>query len=420
MNKRKPTSRQTFINRQMSVNKSAQITAVTGMGAMCSLGMDLKTSIENMFSAPVAPAPPTAFSTDHPEPYPVFSLPEELPQNLVRQDRDLSLTARMAVVVAGQALADAGLTPDMLKEKTVGVCMGTTVGASLNDDPFYISYRKGENPEMDPIRRFLFSNPARAVAREFSLKGPVQTVVNACASGADAVGIGAQWIKAGICDMVIAGGTDELCKVTYNGFISLMITDPALCKPFDVDRRGLNLGEGAAALILEPATDATEKISSERQKSYVNITGYGTACDAYHLTAPRPDARGLMSALDNALLENGTDIARIGFINAHGTGTRDNDRMEMTLFKEKLPGIPFLSTKGYTGHTLGAAGALEAVFTIACLNRGEIPGSRGFSKPDPDFGISPVTLPRKIDKSIAISQSAAFGGNNTVLIFSRE
>ena len=122
----------------------------------------------------------------------------------------------MAVAVARQALEDAGLTPDMLNEKTVGVCMGTTVGASLNNDPFYISYRKGETPGMDPIRRFLFSNPARAVlAREFKLTGPVQTVVNACASGADAVGIGAEWINAGRCDMVIAGGTDELCKVTY-------------------------------------------------------------------------------------------------------------------------------------------------------------------------------------------------------------
>ena len=402
------------------MNKQINTAAVTGMGAICSLGMDLKTCMENMFSGPVAPALPTAFSTDHPTPYPVFALPEALPPDTARQGRDLSLTARMAVAVARQALEDAGLTPDMLNEKTVGVCMGTTVGASLNNDPFYISYRKGETPGMDPIRRFLFSNPARAVAREFKLTGPVQTVVNACASGADAVGIGAEWINAGRCDMVIAGGTDELCKVTYNGFASLMITDPAPCKPFDANRRGLNLGEGASALILEPAMGETIKTSPAGKKPHARITGYGTACDAYHLTAPSPDARGLMSALENALAENNTGLAQIGFINAHGTGTRDNDRMEMTVFKDKLPGIPFLSTKGYTGHTLGAAGALEAVFTIACLNRGEIPGSRGFSEPDPDFGISPVTAPRKINEFTAISQSVAFGGNNTVLIFSRD
>lgn len=401
------------------MNKRTQTAAVTGMGAMCSLGMNLKTSIESLFSTPPAPAPPTAFSTDHPEPYPVFGLPGGLPPDVVRQGRDLSLTARMAVAVAREALEDAGLTPDMLKGKTVGVCMGTTVGASLNNDPFYISYKKGEAPEMDPIRRFLFSNPARAVAREFKVNGPVQTVVNACASGADAVGIGAEWIKTGRCDIVIAGGTDELCKVTYNGFTSLMITDPDPCKPFDANRHGLNLGEGAAALILEPAMNTIAETYLTKKKPHARIIGYGTACDAYHFTAPRPDARGLIAALDNALAENSTDIARIGFVNAHGTGTRDNDRMEMTVFKEKLPGIPFLSTKGYTGHTLGAAGALEAVFTIASLNRGAIPGSKGFSEPDPDFGISPVTAPRQIDEPVAISQSVAFGGNNTVLIFSR-
>lgn len=413
---------------------------ITGMGAMCSLGMDLDTCMASLFTAPPDPAPPAGFRTDHPVPYPVFSLPGDpeagptggptggLIGDLAdgqtdglagdpAQDpaTDLTLTARMAVAAARQALADAGLTPSLLRGKRVGVCMGTTVGASLNNDPFYKEFREGNSPGLNPIKRFLRSSPAAAVARAFDLAGPVQTIVNACASGSDAIGIGAGWIRAGLCDLVIAGGTDELCRVTYNGFISLMITDPAPCRPFDAERNGLNLGEGAAAMVLEPGT-------TQRSGSHIRarVAGYGAASDAYHLTAPRPDGRGLSRALARALADAGTGIKDIGFINAHGTGTRDNDKVEMAVFREHLPGIPFLSTKGYTGHTLGAAGALEAVFTVACMNLGKIPPSRGFSNPDPESGLSPVTSPLAIKAPAAISQSVAFGGNNAVLVFTRD
>ncbi len=386
---------------------------ITGLGAACSLGLTLKDCMNKMFNAPPVPGPPKTFSTNHAVAYPVFSLAGPLDFNFRKKDRQLSLTAQMAIAVAGEALTDAGLSPAILKGKRVGVCMGTTVGAVLNNDPFYIQYKEGKEPGMDPIIRFLSSNPAQAVADAFDLNGPVQTVVNACASGTDAVGIGAGWIKAGICDMVIAGGTDELCKVTYNGFISLMITDPEPCRPFDADRRGLNLGEGAAALVLEPHAGS----SPLRDRVKAGITGYGAACDAYHLTAPRPDARGLSSALEKALAEGNTDIKEIGFINAHGTGTRENDRMEMTVFQDTLPGIPFFSTKGYTGHTLGAAGALEAAFTVVCLNMEKIPCSRGFFTPDPDFAATPITTQETVHASTAISQSVAFGGNNAVLVF---
>lgn len=405
------------------------LAVVTGMGAVSSLGLNLNACMDNMFTAPPVPAPPRRFSTDHDVAYPVFSLPG-LPNsncsnfdpadfyladfNLKKRERDLSLTAQMAIVAAREALADAGLNRESLKGKIVGVCMGTTVGAALNNDSFYAQYRQRKRPGMEPVIRFLSSNPAQAVASALDLNGPVQTVVNACASGADAVGVGAGWIRSGICDVVIAGGTDELCKVTYNGFTSLMITDSEPCRPFDAGRRGLNLGEGAAALVLEPYNGHSSPL---RERIRAGITGYGSACDAYHLTAPRPDAKGICSALEIALAQGGIDRADLGFVNAHGTGTRENDRMEMTVFQNQLPGIPFFSTKGYTGHTLGAAGALEAALTIASLNMGKIPGSRGFSTPDPDFTVTPVACAKTINASTAISQSVAFGGNNVVLVF---
>ncbi len=232
---------------------------------------------------------------------------------------------------------------------------------------------------MADITRFLRSNPAEVVAREFDLTGPCQTIANACSSSTDAISIGALWIKSGICDIVLAGGADELSHVAWNGFASLMITDSSPCKPFDRDRQGLNLGEGAAMMVLE-----SEGVRRGRGKgARAFILGSGASCDAYHLTAPHPEGRGLRRALKEAIASSGVETKEIAFVNAHGTGTQDNDRVESGVLNDMLPGVPFLSTKGYTGHTLGAAGAIEAAFTVACLEMGRIPKSAGFTNPDP-------------------------------------
>jgi 3-oxoacyl-[acyl-carrier-protein] synthase-1/3-oxoacyl-[acyl-carrier-protein] synthase II len=146
---------------------------------------------------------------------------------------------------------------------------------------------------------------------------------------------------------------------------------------------------------------------------------YGSACDAYHLTAPDPDGSGLKQALSAALTACNKTAADIGFINAHGTGTPNNDRVESKVLYEMLPGVPFLATKGSTGHTLGAAGAIEAAFTIACLEAQKIPPSAGFTTPDPELPWSPVQHETDVNGSMAISQSLAFGGNNAVLVFGK-
>ena len=266
---------------------------------------------------------------------------------------------------------------------------------------------------MDIIERFLRSNPAAVIARQLKLNGPVQTVVNACSSGTDAVGIGASWLRAGACDIVIAGGADELARVTYAGFSSLMINDTEPCKPFDVKRKGLNLGEGAGILILE------NEVVRGNKKSRGYVLGYGSACDAYHLTAPQPDGVGLKQAMREAFTAADVKPGQIAFVNAHGTGTPDNDRVESRVLSEVLPGVPFVSTKGYTGHTLGAAGGIEAVFTVACLQRGELPANIGFADADPELPSAPVRENTRIDGTVALSESLAFGGNNAVLILGK-
>ncbi|BDU75675.1 beta-ketoacyl-[acyl-carrier-protein] synthase family protein [Mesoterricola sediminis] len=375
--------------------------AVTGLGCISAAGRGLEASLASMAAGVRSPAPPTAFTTDHPEPCPVFEV------GGFAADPALLRTSGLLAWAAREALADAGLAPEDLARLRVGVCIGTTVGCALNDEPFCRAYRAGGHPPLEAMARILRSNPAEALARTFGCTGPLQTVVNACASGTDAVGLGAQWLRAGLCDVVLAGGADELSRITYNGFRALKITASEPCRPFDRNRTGLNLGEGAGVLVLE---------RPGRARARAFVAGYGTACDAYHPTAPHPEGAGLRRALAGAL--EGLDPAEVAFVNAHGTATPDNDKVEGLVLREVLPGVPFLSTKGYTGHTLGAAGALEAVFTVACLEAGRIPASAGFEEPDPALGGAvPVDRPTSVRGRLALSQSLAFGGNNAVVAF---
>ncbi len=389
--------------------------AVSGIGCLCAAGENLEQCMESLFAGRQQSAPPVRFSSSHPVTYPVFEIPDHFTVAGCDHKSEILRTAQLAVTAAGEALCNAGWSQAMMREKRVGVCIGTTVGSAMNNEGFYREFLRGHHPDMNAIKRFLNSNPAQVIARQFGLTGPCQTVVNACSSGTDAIGLGAFWIRSGICDAVVAGGADALCRVTYNGFISLMITDESICRPFDAYRKGLNLGEGAAVLVLE----SEALCRARKQPARAMALSYGSACDAYHLTAPAPDGSGLKQALSSALTACNKTAADIGFINAHGTGTPDNDRVESEVLYEMLPGVPFLSTKGCTGHTLGAAGAIEAAFTVACLEAQKIPPSAGFTTPDPALPWSPVQYETVVNGSIAISQSLAFGGNNAVLVFEK-
>jgi 3-oxoacyl-[acyl-carrier-protein] synthase II len=385
---------------------------ITGAGCLCGAGGTLRECMDSLFDGRRAPVSPTKFGSTHAVPYPVFEVSPEIIPGDIKDSRLISFTGKMALTAAREAITDAGLDRGALRNKTVGVVVGTTVGGAMNNEIFYKKFLKGQNPAMTPITCFQRSNPASLIAGEFDLSGPCQTVVNACSSGTDAVGIGASWIQSGLCEMVIAGGADELCHVTYNGFISLMITDETPCRPFDRDRKGLNLGEGAGMLILESGDSCKRRQRLPRAR----FLGYAAASDAHHLTAPHPQGKGLRRALFEALRFAERDAGDIAFVNAHGTATSDNDRIEGRVLQELFPGVPFFSTKGYTGHTLGAAGAIEAAFTVACLEQGRIPGNAGFAHVDPELAASPSIATASVAGRTAISESLAFGGCNGVLV----
>jgi 3-oxoacyl-[acyl-carrier-protein] synthase-1/3-oxoacyl-[acyl-carrier-protein] synthase II len=343
--------------------------------------------------------------------YPVFEVPDDILFSFPYEKPKLLRTGRLALIAVSEAISNAGFTPENLQEKRTGICFGTTVGSPLNNAAFYQNNNAGCDPAVPLVEKFLLSNPTVAIADEFNISGIRQTVVNACSASSDAIGLAASWIESDICDVVIAGGADELSQMAYNGFISLMISDEFPCRPFDKDRNGLNLGEGAAVMILE----SERSCRNRHQPPLGYLLGYGTAADAFHFTSPHPQGEGLKTAIHDALSFSGVTAENVGFINAHGTGTQDNDRVETMVISEMFPGTPFFSTKGFTGHTLGAAGAVEAVFSLACLNAARIPASPGFNRKDPDAPVEPTQKATPVS-GVCISQTLAFGGNNSVLV----
>jgi 3-oxoacyl-[acyl-carrier-protein] synthase II len=286
----------------------------------------------------------------------------------------------------------------------------------LNALEFYREYRAIGSAPMTAVDRFLKGNLAEYIARRLKARGPQLSVVNACSSSTDAIGVALSWLKGGLCDIAIAGGADELNRVPYCGFASLGIENPGLCAPFDRDRKGLNLGEGAGVLIME-TRETTRKRGASTD---LFLSGYGTSSDAYHLTAPSPEGVGLTAAVRDALAEAGIGPGEVGFVNAHGTGTRDNDHVEgNTLARIFGPNLDMLSTKGFTGHTLGAAGGIEAVFTAAGLRAGWVPASAGFVNEDEAIPLLPVRKKTAISGRFALSSSLAFGGTNAAIVIGR-
>ena len=390
------------------INNPVAVPFISGMGTVSSSGLNTAETLDSFRAVRSRPGRLTLFES--PLDLPVF---EVAGFEAGHPYSDGLRTRELATCAASEALADAAMAPELLAAARVGVCLGTTVASQLNDLAFYRSYKTTGCAPMSAVKRYLKGNLAEAVADGLGVRAITATVTNACSSGADAIAIGAQWVTAGLCDIVLAGGADELNRVPLCGFHALGLTSPLPCKPFDKCRSGLNLGEGAGIVVLESRAHAL----SRGHRPALALCGYGTACDAHHLTSPHPEGRGLRNALERALDLAGLHPGGIAFVNAHGTGTRDNDLVEsLALAAVFGSSLPVLSTKGYTGHTLGAAGGLEAVFTGLALREGWLPPSIGFDETDERIAITPLREHTKISGRFAISTSLAFGGNNTALL----
>jgi 3-oxoacyl-[acyl-carrier-protein] synthase II len=265
------------------------------------------------------------------------------------------------------------------------------------------------------------NGPGDAVARDLGVGGPVQTVSAACASSAMAIGDAIHAVRRGEVDAAIAGGSDALCRLTYAGFNALRSVDERPCRPFRVDRAGLSLGEGAAALVLEPL----ERAVARGVRPLALAAGEAATCDAHHMTSPHPEGHGAAAAIRGALADAHLDPLEIDFVNAHGTGTPLNDVAEcaalVAVFGDRTADLPVTSTKSLVGHLLGSAGALEAVATILCLQHGEVHPMPEDGRPDPRLPLR-LVLGRPLHLARArhaLSTSLGFGGANAALVFTR-
>jgi 3-oxoacyl-(acyl-carrier-protein) synthase len=326
-----------------------------------------------------------------------------------RSDRLGWLAAREAITSSKIDLGKCG--------DRAGVLLGSSVGGSFDSERFLTTLIKRGQMHARPTRFHECVSAVDLIADEFCLFGPSMAIATACSSGALAIATAAELIMSSQADAMLAGGADSLSRMTWGGFHSLLLVDATGCRPFDSARAGMSLGEGGAVLMLE-----SEETARERGANILaRLTGWGASCDAHHATAPHPEGAGALAAMQSALRRARLEHSAINYVNAHGTGTRDNDLAESkalrTLFGERIP--PISSTKRFFGHALAASGAIEAVVCIEALRRQELPPNAGFKAPDPAIGIEPVTSLQRAPLTHVMSNSFGFGGNNAVLIFSR-
>lgn len=380
---------------------------VSGMGIACAAGLDSQTVWHTLCAGTQHRVAATILHKDALD-YPFFAVPD----SVFGSGRRFSAhdTLQLSIVAAEQALKQAHILPQ--QQGAMHVVMGTTAGSALHFLAGYTAMREKKAGIYPDVEEYFTSNLALSLAQRYSMHGTALTIANACTSGADALGLAADMIAQGECKQVLCGGADALSLVPHTGFARLMIYSKTACRPFDAERQGLNLGEGAGMLILEETEHALAR--GVRPLGY--IAGYGAASDAHHFTAPHPQARGLQKAVALALHNAGITAEDIAFINAHGTATQENDKVEGNFFMQHFAHKPVWGSKSCTGHTLGAAGALEAIFCLLALQKGSVPATHGFANPDPQIKLCPTQKNTAIHSSYALSTSLGFGGGNAALI----
>jgi len=399
---------------------------ITGLGTINAVAHNIPDFISALSAGVCGIGPLDLFDTDGFRCHNGGQIKNFSPRNYIPQHFSLKRMSRadlLSFAATLEALNDAGLypLPQLLAEET-GVVIGGGSGGLLEAERFYKDLLKnsGKHARFSRLTTLYCASSADRIASNLSLSGPKATFMTACSAGGTALGYARDLIQNGQAKIVIAGGVEPMCRITYAAFNALKSLDPGVCHPFDKNREGLSLGEAAAILILEPL----EAALARGAKIHGEILGYGVTCDSFHMTAPDEKASGAIRAMQAALLDSGLVSDDVDYINAHGTATPVNDVMETQAIKEvfgkRAYSIPVSSTKAMTAHTLGAAGALEGIVSILALEHGFIPPTINFREPDPACDLDYVTSgARKADLHIVLSNSFAFGGNNTTVIFGK-
>ncbi len=392
--------------------------AITGMGIISAIGNSVEENYNALISGKMGVTDIENIDTIHKNVIKVGEIKltnQQLEQQLqLPSDNNFSRTALLATIAAKQAVENAGI--QNINEYRTGLISATSVGGMDMTERFYYQYFEDES-----CRKYINTQDAgdttHSTANYLGLKGLVTTISTACSSAANAIMMGAKLINSGQLDRVIVGGTDALSKFTINGFKTLMILSDTYNTPFDNNRKGLNLGEAAAFIVLE----SDEIVKKENKNVLAYVSGFGNANDAFHQTASSENGEGAFLAMTKALKMAKLQPKDIDYINAHGTATQNNDLSEgraiIRVFENNIP--EFSSTKPFTGHTLAAAAAIEAVFSVLALQNNIIFPNRNFITPMQEFDLLPVTELLEKPLQHVLSNSFGFGGNCSTVIFSK-
>jgi 3-oxoacyl-[acyl-carrier-protein] synthase II len=401
---------------------------VTGLGAVTPLGEDFPTSWARLVGGAQAQAPVTLFDVAgcRCKQAAAARLPD-LPGLTPKQLGRLSRASRLALPAAREALAAAGLLDESGRSRLTQLPLSvSTTGGGMAWGELFLRAMLAQQRNRDEfihIARYQAQHQALDLQQQLGFRGPMMIVANACASGANAIGHGADLIRAGLCDCVLAGGYEALTELIYVGFDCLQAMSTDCCRPFDVGRNGLMLGEAAAFVVLESESHARARGAP----IVCELAGYGHGTDLYHLTQPHPNGTAAVAAMRAAIAEAGCPASDIGYINAHGTGTPLNDTSEAAAFVAVFgengavpPRVRISSTKAAIGHTLGAAGSIEALFAIAALQSGQLPPNLNLRKPEPLVAANLVATGETYQEMPAtLSVNLGFGGSNAALLFRR-
>jgi len=407
-------------------NPEEQRVVVTGMGTVNAIAGDPREFAAALRRGDCGIGPITLFDTAAFRTHNGAQIRNFAPRSVIPEEISLKRMSRsdgMALVAALQALSQAGLypVPEGLKDE-MGVIIGGGAGGLLEAETVFQGYLKteGRKARFSRLASVSCASTANHLVNAFGLWGPKASIMTACSSGATAVGLGRDLIRGGAGRAMIVGGTEPLCRMTFASFNALKAVDPDYCRPFSGNRGGLTLGEAAGVLVLESLAHARQRGATILGE----VLGYGVTCDSHHMTAPDVGASGAIRSMQAALADAGLAPEEVDYINAHGTATPPNDLMETraikAVFGRQAGQIPVSSTKSMHGHTLGAAGALEAVVSLIAITEGFIPPTIHRETQDPECDLDYVTQgARPTAPDIVLSNSFAFGGNNTTVIFGR-
>lgn len=382
---------------------------VTGIGAITAIGGNVVENLNSLRSLRTGLHKSSEYNLITGE---VSLTNDQLSECFHLHDQNYSRTTLLSLPAAREAWGN-NVRDSRIR---TGLISSTSVGGMDRTEKYYFHDRRTNSPSHYHLMVHDNGTTTELLAEELGITGYISTISTACSSGANSIMQAARLVEAGKLDRVIAGGSEPLALFDTKGFASLNIYDPGFCKPFDENRKGLNLGEGAAFLVLENE----KSLSATDNQPICVLSGWNNASDAFHQTASSPDGRGAYLAMIHAFEKAGLSATEIDYVNAHGTGTVNNDLSESMALQKvfgKVP--PFSSTKGFTGHTLAAAGAIEAVYCVLSISNQSILPNINFETSMHETGLQPEKEFRPASIQHVLSNSFGFGGNCTSLVFSK-